>query len=80
MNKDSTYYKKKNRYTLVYFCTYTNWSIVRRQWPGILNGCKKYDVNLLSINGGILRKDVSLSQPNVMFDLLDVEKVDGILC
>ena len=68
MHKYNTSRKKNDRKAIAFFSTDVHHYIVSKQWPGILNACEKYDVNLIFIAGGPL---------NVMFDLVKAEQVDG---
>jgi hypothetical protein len=51
-----------------------------RVWLGALDASKACDVNLITIVGGHLKApDGFLAQANVLYDLIDPKRLDGLL-
>jgi signal transduction histidine kinase/DNA-binding LacI/PurR family transcriptional regulator/PAS domain-containing protein len=51
----------------------------RSTWPGIYDTVCKHDVNLICFPAGQLRTPHRFRQRNVVFDLINVEKLDGLI-
>jgi DNA-binding LacI/PurR family transcriptional regulator len=66
---------------LVFLTANINTGASRVLWPGILDAAEQGGMNLISYPGGRLKAlDHFESQRNVIFDLVNTEHLDGIVC
>ena len=69
------------RYTLGFLAANINTGASRVLWPGVLDAAEREDVNLISFPGGRLKTQEHFEiQRNVIFDMVDTNYLDGIVC
>jgi PAS domain S-box-containing protein len=78
--KHTLYSRQNSLKTIGFLGIGTQIALARKQWPGLLNTCKKYNINLLYVAGEQLRHIEHYSQANVLFDIIKKEHVDGLIC
>lgn len=73
--------KETKRSTIGFLTANINTGASRVLWPGILDAAERAGVNLISYPGGRLKAlEHFESQRNVIFDLVNTEHLDGIVC